>query len=306
MSTYAFRSRYITEHPLFNVDVEPMQLRGLRHASGSEIMLPLTITTDSRRCMPLLAYGALVWAPDLRNGLAIPSQPVELGTIGLSIPVSLTQLAAMETRRSGGEPRLSVSLTILAQLGPEQIVRLFQSDREIQYPLSREKWLTTLHDCGYGTIRIVELPSPPAMQGAIWEKASRELEVASRAFANAQYGTTMGATRTSLQAMLGAIELALQITPTTDALGPRAEALEARLRSLHPRRGNDPFAVLAGLLRATIDFCSGPLHDELGLATREDSQLALSTATALYSYAATRQLQSIRGMAAVQSTASQT
>jgi hypothetical protein len=273
---------------MLQVNVDPRQIRGIRHASGSELLISATITADTRECMPLLAHGTLAWTSDDRHGLPIPAQSVDTGSVGLSVPVTMAQLASVEQRRSGKDPSLRLNLTLVAQVAAGK-VGSFQSDREMLYELSRDQWLTVLGQCGFGQIRVVELPAPPSAHSAVWEKASAQLEVASQAFAGGQYVAAMGTIRTSLEFMLEALESALQIMTKTNSLGPRADAVEAQLRGLHPKRGNDPLVVLAGLVRATTDFCSGPIHG--GLVDREDAQLALSTATALYAYLAQRPLQ---------------
>lgn len=64
------------------------------------------------------------------------------------------------------------------------------------------------------------------------------------------------------------------------------DAIASEFRKRRVDHTDDPFAVLSGLIKATFGFCSEPGHTRFDASARNDAVLALSLATALYSYLA--------------------
>jgi hypothetical protein len=112
--------------------------------------------------VPLLFYGSLSWASEF-DGLQIPAQPVRGGTSALVVPISDSQITAIERVRKTGEPTFSLRLQVVAQ-NEQGEVRHYGGvggQDAYDYTVPRDRWHDALDACGYGRIRIVELPPPP-------------------------------------------------------------------------------------------------------------------------------------------------
>lgn len=97
---------------LYALDIEPARFRGSRSVFGATFHLPVSLFTfPERSCRPSLFAGALCWA-DEPDGLAIPLQPLLFNRSELAIPVSDDQLARLDERRAGNEPRFTLHLWV--------------------------------------------------------------------------------------------------------------------------------------------------------------------------------------------------
>lgn len=275
----------IQDNP-FVVDFDPGQFRGTRTTFGAEWYVPLLFKGMAGR--PLAASGTLAWATENGYGLQIPMQPVGGGSCALTVPISDHELARIDERRAGGESLLQLSLNVLA-LRPNGTTAIYKPYGPLNYTIPLHRWIAMLADTGFGKIQIVELPVPPDANGA-WEQSARQLGEASVRFRQGDYGVSTGCSRIALQQMVEVLERALAITPKTPPLGPRIQVLTKQLNELHQKYSFDPYVVIARLIQATFDFASDPVHRGYEYPTREDAALALSLATALHRFLASRPL----------------
>ena len=236
----------------------------------------------------------MLWAND-GVGLAIPMQSLRTGGTALWIPVSDHQLAAFEQCRAQKEPEFQLRLTAIAQDPADGKVRRysFHGGATANLSIPRDRWLFVLDQCGFGRIRIIELPAPPQTDDKEWSRCADLLAAASRDFSSARYGEAIGSIRAAIQQMVGILESRLGITQISPVFKARVDVLSAKLKDLHEKRGADPFYVLSSLIDAVFGFTSEPSHRGFDVGTREDAEFALSLATSLYAYLARRPISTI-------------
>ena len=239
--------------------------------------------------VPLFFEGALLWTNE-GVGLPVPLQSVRpSGSIALSIPVSDHQLASFENHRAQKEPEFKLLLTAIGQDANGKVRRYYHhGGTPANLAIPRDRWLDVLDKCGFGRIRIIELPAPPQADDEEWSRCADLLAKASRDFSASRYGEAMSSLRVVSQHMVEILERSLGITPPNPSIKPRVEALSANLRDLHEKRGADPFYVISELIEALFGFTSEPSHRGFDVVTREDAEFALSLATSLYAYLARR------------------
>jgi hypothetical protein len=285
---------YLEEAPnrsAFVIDADPARVSGARTAFGAEVRISALLQFDRTQAVPISLEGALLWEND-SSGLPIPAQSAGRGgTFGLAVPITDAQLATFERRRGQKEPAFQLQLRGVAQDTQTGRVRGYAPMMaSMPFTIPRDRWADVLDACGYGRIRIVELPPPPDRQDAAWAAIARRLEAASRDFNLGRYGESMVSTRTVIEEMVSIIEADLKITPLSPAFKNRVEAVSKHLTTMHASRGGDPFAVIGAVLGAAFGFTSEPAHRGFEVASREDAEFALFLTTALYSHLARRPL----------------
>jgi hypothetical protein len=275
-----------TQENAFSFDLEPLHVRGGRSAFGAYILIMGLLEAEPTKAQPLEIGGWLSWPGDAGIGLIIPRQPVAGGTTGLTVPISDSQLASIESRRCGGEPNFEIVLTALARRSDQQTASYRFSWSPQPFPVPRDRWADALAACGHGRIRIIELPVAPNI-GDSWDRSAQMLARASAEFGDARYGEAMGNARNALQDLVGILEQNLGIEPSS-SFAQRVKVVGDTLTAMHAKRGADPYAVLASTIRAVADFCSDPMHRGYDIPNREDAAFALALATALHAFLARR------------------
>ncbi len=279
----------------FSLEVDPAQFRGWRSAFGAHLQIHGLLEYDRTKVVPLEIAGTLAWHTDATFGLHVPAQPVgNGGSIALALPISDAQLASIEARRAGGEANLVMNLTALGRRALDGAATSFRmAGSPTPYIVPRDRWAEAIAACGVGRIRIVELLVPTESVSDAWSRSAEMLARASAEFAQGRHGESMGNARNALQEMVTVLESALAIVPKSLAFAPRVKELGERLSALHERRGADPYAVLASVIRAVFDFASDPVHRGFDVPNRDDAMFALSLATALYEFLSRRPLPNV-------------
>lgn len=283
-----------TQDNAFSFDVDPAQFRGCRTAFGAQVQVFGNLEFDRTKVVPLQMGGILAWHAEGNMGLSIPMQSVGYGgTIALSAPISDAQLASIEDRRANGEANLALTLFALGRRPSEGASAYRMGWSPQPYVVPRDRWAEAMAACGLGRIHIVEVPVPPGDLSEHWLRSAKMLARSSAELAQGRYGESMGNVRNALQEMVDVLERWLGIQPKSPAFAARVNELGSRLATLHERRGADPYAVLAALVRAVFDFTSDPVHRGYDVPSRDDAAFALSAASALHIFLARRPLPTV-------------
>lgn len=228
----------------------------------------------------------------MNRTLAIPLQPLLFNRSELAIPVSDDQLARLDERRAGNEPRFTLHLWGTAQetaTGTLRNVRGGNFPTNVQVP--RDQWLVILKACGFGERLLIELPAPPTDLAGDWKTAAASLAAAANRLAAGEPGVALGEVRIALERIADGVGARLEITRANASgkkmpLANYVDVIASDLKKRHFDDTDDPFAVLSALFKATFGFCSEPGHTSFDVSARNDAVLALSVASALYSYLA--------------------
>jgi hypothetical protein len=229
--------------------------------------------------------GALLWA-DGNDGLRIPFQA---GRPNMTVEILLSdeQLGRLEEFRASRPPEFSLRLEALVQAVEGGETRCLSADAQ-RLSISRDEWAVVLNRCGFGLRRIVELPPPPTGLGGTWDDASKSLVNASSLYAAGHDEQAIAAVRKALERIVEAVAAAVGEPPRAvrGGFGPYVERLAERIRALPSGRRQNPYPLVASLLRATFDFSSGYVHEDVVSCRREEAAFALAIGTALYGFAA--------------------
>lgn len=273
-------------HAHYFLDSDSARLQGSRNTFGAVLMVStLTPHPQPTDDIPLLFFGSLAWASET-DGLPIPPQPIRGGHSGLAVPITDAQIAAIENARSGGDPGFSLRLRLIAQNGKGEVRQyggVGGADSQ-PYPVPVEVWHKALDACGFGRIRIVELPPPPESANDDWRAAADALVDASDRLRRGDYAGSATSSRGALERIVSAVENPLGIVKPKSRWADRVEEVSAALKARHLSRGIDAYNLNADVVKTLFGFQSGAKHRLF--ATRENAEYALTLTTALYSYVA--------------------
>lgn len=242
------------------LDIEPSRFRGSQSVFGATFHLPVSLFTfPERSYRPSLFAGTLCWA-DEPDGLAIPLQPLLFNRSELAIPVSDDQLARLDVRRAGSEPRFTLYLWGTAQeiaTGTVRNVRGGSFPTNVQVP--HNQWLVVLKACGFGERQLIELPAPPTDLEGDWRSAAERLAAAANRLAEGEPGVALGEVRIALERIADAVGARLGIARANASgkkmpLATYIDAIASDLKKRHVDNIDDPFAVLSALFKATFGF----------------------------------------------------
>ena len=269
----------------YTLEADPARLQGLRNAFGAVLMVStLTPYQQPTNDAPLIFLGSLAWANET-DGLAIPPQSIRGGHSSLAVPITDAQMAVIEKVRNGGEPRFSLRLRVIAQ-GADGKIGQYGSHGMESYPYSvpLEIWHKAMDGCGFGRIRIFELPPTPEAANAEWRAAADALADAANRLRRGDNPGAVTSSRVALKRIISAIEQPLGITKPKSRWGERVDAVSAALIARHKSNGVDAYNLSAELVKTLFGFQSGAAHRLY--ATPENAEYALMLATSLYSYLA--------------------
>jgi len=279
-------------HAHYLLESDSARLQGSRTTFGAALQIHTLTPAQPTKDVPLLFFGSLAWAGE-SHGLPIPPQAIGGGDSALLLPITDAQIAAVENARKAGAPTFSLRLRVIAQNEQGEVRQYGGLGGGDAYPYTVpvEVWHNALDACGFGRIRIVELPPPPEPSAGDWKRAGDLLVRAAVELRAGNYGASTTSSRTALQHLVATMETRLGIEQK-GTFSDRVNALAKRLGDLHQKNGLDPYNVHAELVKAVFGFQSGPAHQGPDLAGREDAEFALSLTTALYVYAVRRPLPS--------------
>jgi hypothetical protein len=272
-----FRDEQMRWH--FGLEADSARFTGTRTTLGPALLIGTVPSAQPAKITPLVFSGWLFWGNE-NHGLLIPPQPLRGGHGTLAVPVTDLQLAAIERSRKESEPFFSLSLHMTAQTEDKSVLLLggHEGRPADLYPISGDVWRRALDACGYGRIRIVELPPAPMVDGD-WAAAADALVLASDRIRSGDYAGSKVAARTALECMLEALEGRLQLKRPRQ-WGQRVELVAKTIAALHDKNGNDPYDLHAQVIRSLHGFASGGAHRLV--ATLADAEYAFEVTTALY------------------------
>src|ERR1700736_3588761 len=221
-------------HAHYVLDVDSARLQGSSSAFGAALLIGvLTPYEQPSKDVPLLFYGSLAWASET-VGLQIPAQPIRGGTSALVVPISDAQIAAIERTRKTAEANFSLRLRVIAQNEKGEVRHYggVGGQDAYNYMVPRDRWHDALDACGYGRIRIIELPPPPEPATADWKAAADALAAAAAQVRSGDYAAAATWARKSLEHIVATMERRLAITPQK-RWPQRVKAAEDALRELH-------------------------------------------------------------------------
>jgi hypothetical protein len=255
-----------------------------RSTFGGVLLLPAELSQGFKGT-PLMLAGTLRLAGE-REGLAIPAQSVIMNENTLRIPISDDQVARLEEKRSGAEPIFELSLRGTGIV--DGVAAVLNSSHPVCLTVPLPRWIKALEGLGFGRRRLIELPPPPTRDGALWEAASAQIQAATGRLTTADLGAAIAEARIALQRTIEAVGACVGRSPVKGApFGPYADQIAAILDGMHQKKSDDPFQALADAVRlakSCAGVASDPPHTGLSVAERVHAELALSIATALYTY----------------------
>ncbi|HWT06287.1 MAG TPA: hypothetical protein VN224_11065, partial [Xanthomonadales bacterium] len=272
-------------HAHYFLESDSARLQGSRNTFGAILMVSTLTPQQPTTDVPLLFFGSLAWASET-DGLTIPPQPIRGGHSGLAVPITDAQMAAIENARNGGDPWFSLRLRVVAQNGKGEVRQYGGLGGAESHPYSVpvEVWHKALDACGFGRVRIIELPPPPEANNDEWRAAADALVDASDRLRRGDYPGSATSSRGALERIVSAIEKPLGIAKPKSRWGDRVEEVSAALKTRHQSRGVDAYNLNADVVKTLFGFQSGATHRLF--ATRENAEYALTLTTALYSYVA--------------------
>ena len=266
--------------PLATVELDPARIRGSRNAFGPMLHVGVQVIFEQGKNQPFLFEGMLCW-PGENVGLMIPLQTVGGGTAELNVPISDHQIASLERKRAGKELRVELNLRAVGTLDESGVLGRYANNNRIAFDIPRDKWKDALNAFGVGMVRIIELPvAPPADEPL--KAAAHQLGESASFFAEGRYGEAIVAARTSLERMVESIGSRIGMLRGEKNFSPFVEELSAKLKN--HKTGDDPFALIGGLVRTAFGWTSHPAHQGFHVSERDDALFAINLCTALYSY----------------------
>jgi hypothetical protein len=260
------------------------RFNGDRSTFGGVLKLPVELSRDLPGT-PLMLAGTLRLTGET-EGLSIPAQTMLVNENTIRIPISDEQLARLEDKRLGKAPMFELFLRGIGTVDGSIVI--LNSHHPVNLPVPLEEWLKVLDQLGFGKRRLIELPPAPARAGKTWAAAAAQIQEASRRLSKGDSGGAMLEARNALQRTLEAAGESIgRPQAEKEAFTNFGKALAAGLRSRHVDRSDDPHAVLADavtLAISTFGFGSDPGHTSLTNTERVHAELAISVATALYTY----------------------
>ncbi len=260
---------------------------GNRGSLGTSIQLPLE-PVRALVGVPLLVWGTLSWNSE-HEGIAIPAQSVSRMTIPamLSIPITDEQITRIETKRAGGPALFDLRLKSLV-LVDGNVASCTSDNFPTLIVIPLDEWIKILAMLGYGERRLIELPPAPAAKSAEWRDALKQIAAASQRLAKGDAGAAIGEVRIAMDRLVEGLGVELG-RPRADKEPSKNyfAVIAGEVRKLHLARSDDPYEVLARtieLASAIHEFSSDPMHNGLTASERSDAELAITTASALYSY----------------------
>ncbi len=178
------------------VEIDPALISGCKGTFGPMLCLPYTLPKQEGTSAPLRLLSLEGWIGCLGNEsesdarLLIPSQIIwPAPQYRLQVPVTYTQIEAIEQVRNGGQVTLTVWLGGLVSGGqPLEGLIPVQCSSPGHLTIERERWLTVLQQMGTGTRRLVELPEPRLPRGEQhWAECMRLLDEATRFYRGGDY-----------------------------------------------------------------------------------------------------------------------
>jgi hypothetical protein len=255
-----------------------------RSTFGGVLLLPVEVS-QGLKGTPLMLAGTLRLTGE-REGLTIPAQSMIINENTLRIPITDDQVAQLEEKRSGAEPIFELSLRGIGTV--DGVVVVINSSHPVYLTVPLPRWLKALESLAFGRRRLIELPPPATREGALWEAASAQVQAAAGRLTTADSGAAMTEARIALQRTIEAIGACVGRSPVKGTpFGPYADQIAAVLEGMHQKKSDDPFQTLADAVRlakSCAGFASDPPHSGLSAAERVHAELALSTATTLYTY----------------------
>jgi hypothetical protein len=139
-------------------------------------------------------------------------------------------------------------------------------------------WFRALDACGYGRIRIVELP--PAPNSTFLIAASKSLETASDQYRRGDYSSAATSARTGLDNIIDALRLQLKIAESKSQWGRRVDQIVEALDELSTADKTVTYKLYSDIIKSLYGFSSSGAHPRGTSA--EDAQFILTMTTALY------------------------
>lgn len=242
-------------------------------------------------------------------GIRILAQTVGLNAHRLQVPISDTQIEAIEDYRAGGPVLLSVSLSGLAAIPNDRIevmCRMQNGDgtvseeyrprleiREVRtmssdyVRIEREHWLNILKELGAGQRRLVELPIPPLPEDdRHWDACLQQLTSATQRFRSGEYEQVLADCRKVVEGIAYVLADVWQLCHPQQATSFAAwtKELSNRLAKAWDSPKDGP-EMLANLLSTAWSWTSPSAHYGSVIPTREEASFALSLCTDLTMFA---------------------
>lgn len=267
--------------PLATIDLDPVRVRGSRSVFGPSLHIGLQVIYESAKHIPVLFEGTMRW-PGEHSGLQIPLQTVGGGTAEMIAPLSDHQIAAIEQKRAGNE--LVLELDLRAVGCPDETGRLgrYRHSAPLTLAVPRDRWKAALDGFGVGSIRIVELPSPPASSRKAWQRAFVQLDSAAHLLSEGRYGESTAAARAALERVAESVGQDSGCPRDGKAFGSYIDELSAYLKDR--KNGADPLALVGALMKTAFGWTSHPVHQGFAVSQRDDAVFAVNLCIALYSY----------------------
>ena len=267
------------------IEFDPNRFGAIRTSLGQTLRVPAQVTQDSR-IKKLLVSGIVSWSGE-QDGIPIPAQPIVFNENFFSVPISDEQIARFEGKRAGQVAVIELRIRAFAIV--DNVAVILTASFPATVVVQRDEWIKVLEMLGWGTRRLIELPTFPKERGAAWNEIAQRLDAATRRLAAGDSGAAMTEARVALERMIEAIGKALGLEREKTPLKNFAEKLAAALQGQHVERSGDHFAVLADSIRLSISmfgFSSEGAHSGFDAVERANAELAIGLVAALYTHAA--------------------
>lgn len=302
---------YETALDWIKIVIDPAMVTGLKGTFGQALFFPYSVSEKDKGQVSfhlLSLEGWIGWSgeADFVAKLLIPSQVVRVDgrQLGLQVPITNTQIEAIEEARKGSQVIFTISFNGLADitaLAPPQEpvqnqwgVQLPQpgltpvhNSYPVQFVIERERWLTILNQWGVGNRRLIELPDPRLPRGEQhWTECIRLLDDATRFYQSGEYEQATKNCRSVVEGMphvLCAV-WGLPEKPRNQSIAKWIEALESQLTDAWK---DDPLTpgMLRTLFTGAWRWLAPTPHYGTGIPLREDVAFALSLCTDLLYFA---------------------
>jgi hypothetical protein len=285
--------------PGFEVKFDPTAITAQPTDSGCVIEIQLDVTPGWQgHAFPCLlaVHGTLKLDASQDAGVEVPMQSLLPNNRTLRVPLSASDLAAVEQRRHGASQLTGyLWLAGVANVafkphhgyeGPTQaVVTAAVRDGGTPFQIELQQWLRLLKSAGFERVRMVELPVVAGAVGPKWAECMRLLERATGELRSDQSETAVGTCREVVEGIAIVLEQRWGVkVPPGKSMPDRLKELSGRIGTAWP---DDKAAgeVLTALYSAVWSWTSAEHHYGSRVSRYDEAQFAIELTTSLLTHA---------------------